>query len=75
MVQREFEAEPYPGIKVKVTVDVEVPEGWEIVHVGEEVVLHWFWLRAIKNERATPKELANLLMVMKPDGTYIDEEA
>lgn len=71
-VNTAFKANPYPGVKVKVTVEVEVPEGYEIVHVTEACILLWFWNRAI-GKADTLDKLGEYLMIMKPDGTYFDE--
>jgi hypothetical protein len=74
IVNTAFKANPFPGVKVRVTVEVEVPEGYEIVHITEACILNWFWERACGKDAATLDKLGEYLMIMKPDGTYFDEK-
>lgn len=73
MTSQIFTASPYPGVTVRVAVEVEVPQGCEVIHVSDECVLNWFWNRAIKRADATPEKLGELLMIQKADGTYYDD--
>jgi len=72
-VKTKFSANPYPGVKVRVFVEVEVPPDYEIIHVTEACILNWFWNRAI-GKTDTLDKLGEYLIIQKPDGTYFDED-